>query len=255
MITVVCPNCQDTLNVPEQYAGQRGTCKKCNGPLTVPALNSPAPAAGGLDLPMDLASALDASLNRERPRPVVVPATLGSKLGPLLKPVGMVLGIVAVAAIILGGVAYLPKLGFGSEPGPESVTGSFLQALQTGDIQQCKPYMTEKAWQSIGAMPTDAMPPMEIYTVGAATTTGETSQVAVQVTQMGMTVPQDVLLRTENGPWRVYGMRMTPMPGMTMTIDFENPQAIIDEMNNMMQSMPPEVKQGVEDAMRQQSAQ
>jgi len=255
MITVVCPNCQDTLNVPEQYAGQRGTCKKCNGPLTVPALNSPAPAAGGLDLPMDLTSALDASLNRERPRPVVAPNTLGDKLGPLLKPLGIVVGIAAVVAIVLGGIAYMPKLGPASVPSPESVTGSFLQALKTGDMQQCQPYMTEKAWQSIGAMPTGAMPPMEGYTVGAATTTGETSQVTVQVTQMGMTVPQDVLLRKENGPWRVYGIRMTPMPGMTMTIDFENPEAIMEEMKKMMQGMPPEMMQGMEEAMRQQMAQ
>jgi len=253
MITVVCPNCQDTLNVPEQYAGQRGTCKKCNGPLVVPALN--AASTAGIDLPDDLASLLDASLTRERPRPVVVPNTLGSKLGPLLKPLGIVLGIVAVAAVVLGGVAYLPKLGFGSGPSPETVTNSFLQAFKTGDMQQCKPHMTEKAWQSMGAMPAGAMAPMESYTVGAATTTGDTSQVAVQVTQMGMTVPQDVLLRKENGPWRVYGIKMTPMPGMTMTIDFEHPEKIMEEMQKMMQGMPPEVMQGMEEAMRQQMAQ
>ena len=255
MITVICPNCQDILNVPEQYAGQRGTCKKCNGPLTVPALNSATPAPGGLDLPMDLTSALDASLNRERPRPVAAPNTMGDKLGPLLKPLGIVAGIAAVAAIVLGGIAYMPKMGTASVPSPESVTDSFLQAFKTGDMEQCQPYMTAKAWQSIGAMPTGAMPPMEGYTVGAATTTGETSQVTVQVTQMGTTVPQDVLLRKENGPWRVYGIRMTPMPGMSMTIDFENPEAIMDEMNKLMQGMPPEVMQGMEEAMRQQSAQ
>ena len=241
MITVVCPNCQNSLNVPEQYAGQRGTCKKCNGPLVVPAQNAASRAWPARWAP-----------SRWRPRP---PATLASKLGPSLKPLGMVLGIVAVAAVVLGGVAYLPKLGFGSGPSPETITNAFLLAFKTGDMQQCKPHMTEKAWQSMGAMPTGAMAPMEGFTVGAATTTGDTSQVAVQVTQMGMTVPQDVLLRKENGPWRVYGIKMTPMPGMTMTIDFEHPEKIMEEMQKMMQGMPPEVMQGMEEAMRQQMAQ
>lgn len=218
MITVICPNCQNTLSVPEEHAGQRGTCKKCNGPLVVPALN--AVASGGIDLPLDLASALDASLTRERPRPVVAPNTLGDKLGPLLKPLGLVLGIVAVAAVVLGGVTSLPKLGFGSGPSPETVTGSFLTALKTGDMQQCKPYMTEKAWQNISAMPAGAMPPMESFGVGAATTTGDTPQVTVQVTQMGM------------------------------AMDFENPAAMMDEMKKMMQGMPPEVMQGMGEAGR-----
>lgn len=251
MITVTCPNCHDTLNVPEQYAGQRGTCKKCNGPLLIPALH----AAGGADLPQDLASALDASLNRERPRPVVAPNSLGDKIGPMLKPAGLVLGIVVVAGIVLGAVAYLPKLGFGSGPTPETVTGSFLQALKTGNLQQCKPHMTVQAWQNISAMPAGAMPPMDSYTVGAAATTGDQSQVTVQVTQMGMTIPQDVLLRKENGPWRVYGIRTTPMPGMSMTIDFEHPEAMVDEMNKMMQGMPPEVMQSMNEAIRKQMAQ
>jgi hypothetical protein len=42
-MNLLCPNCQKTLTVPEQYAGQLMKCPLCNGTFTVPNL----PAGGG----------------------------------------------------------------------------------------------------------------------------------------------------------------------------------------------------------------
>lgn len=36
MLKVTCPNCGESLNIPEEYAGQKGVCNKCGGSLTVP---------------------------------------------------------------------------------------------------------------------------------------------------------------------------------------------------------------------------
>ncbi len=38
MITMTCTNCGQQLNIPERFAGQKGTCKHCQAPMTVPAL-------------------------------------------------------------------------------------------------------------------------------------------------------------------------------------------------------------------------
>lgn len=41
MITMTCGNCGQQLNIPEKFAGQKGTCKHCQAPMTVPALVDP----------------------------------------------------------------------------------------------------------------------------------------------------------------------------------------------------------------------
>lgn len=46
MIVYTCPHCGHTLRIPEQYAGQTGTCAKCKQRFTAPAVDkAPAPAA------------------------------------------------------------------------------------------------------------------------------------------------------------------------------------------------------------------
>lgn len=255
MISFTCPNCQHELQIPEQYAGQRGACNRCQAPISVPPL-TPASASG---MPDDLAAALEASLNTERPKPVVRPETLGDKIAPLVKPASMGLGMIAVALVLVAGVAYLPKLGLGGGPSPAKVAEGFMTSALSGDPAALQPYVTAKAWEKMGgAAGAGAMggdfPKPENYTVGAEVINGDTAQVPVQVTQFGMTVSQDLLLRKESAGWRVYAMRVAPMPGMNMTIDFENPEAMVNEMQKMMGNMPPELMQGVEEAMRQQMA-
>jgi hypothetical protein len=44
---LLCPNCQQKLTVPEQYAGQLMRCPLCQGTFTVPALPSSAPPTEG----------------------------------------------------------------------------------------------------------------------------------------------------------------------------------------------------------------
>ncbi len=48
-MNLLCPNCQQMLNVPEQYAGQLMKCSKCSGTFTVPGL--PASTAATLTMP------------------------------------------------------------------------------------------------------------------------------------------------------------------------------------------------------------
>lgn len=40
-MNLLCPNCQKTLTVPEQFAGQTMKCPLCNGNFTVPSLPAP----------------------------------------------------------------------------------------------------------------------------------------------------------------------------------------------------------------------
>lgn len=41
MLTVICPNCKQTLRVPERFAGQTGACKKCGGRIIIPPMAIP----------------------------------------------------------------------------------------------------------------------------------------------------------------------------------------------------------------------
>ena len=40
MIIVECPQCNTALRIPEQYAGQVGSCKKCGGRIHVPVVSA-----------------------------------------------------------------------------------------------------------------------------------------------------------------------------------------------------------------------
>lgn len=254
MISMHCPHCHEALSIPEQYAGRSGACKKCGARIQVPADGAQTARAGEVPagasgLPDDLTAMLDASFSREPTRPLVYAPSLGDRLQPLLKPLGLALGVFVIAAVVVGGLAYLPELGFESGPGPVEVTQGFVQALNAKDPEQCTPYLTEQSRSNFAQM-YPGFQTIDNITVGEATTSGNTSTVQLQVTQFGVTSSSEALLRREAGDWRVHGMRMIPMPGMSMTMDFENPEAILDDVNKMMEDMPPEVRQQMEEAMR-----
>src|SRR5712691_9866367 len=40
---LMCPNCQQKLTIPDQFAGQLMRCPLCNGTFTAPALSAPPP--------------------------------------------------------------------------------------------------------------------------------------------------------------------------------------------------------------------
>ncbi|MBX3176025.1 MAG: hypothetical protein KF886_01570 [Candidatus Hydrogenedentes bacterium] len=248
MIQMTCPHCNETLDIPDQYAGQAGACRKCGARIVVPAAANAGPAS----LPADLASALEASLSREnqRPRPVVATPGLGDTLQPLLKPAAILLGVAAIIAIVALAATQLPLSGF-SKPAPEQITQQFMDALNTGGPEACRPYLTEASWQHFNQMHF-ALQQFENFTVGAATTSENSARVALNVTQFGHSMPNEVLLRHEAGQWRVHALRMLPAPGMSMTLDFENPEAILGELQNMMEGMDPAIMRAMEDAMRQQ---
>jgi len=86
--------------------------------------------------------------------------------------------------------------------------------------------------------------------VGERAATGEGASIQLQLTQFGMSISSEALLRTETGRWRVYALRMTPMPGMSMTMNLENPEAILEDLDQMMGGMPPELRQQMEAEMR-----
>ena len=50
MITFACPACLKTYTVPDHKAGLKTRCKKCRGPLVVPAAPEPAPWEADADL-------------------------------------------------------------------------------------------------------------------------------------------------------------------------------------------------------------
>lgn len=43
MIDFECPHCHETLKIPEQYLGSRGTCKRCGKQITVLVAPPPVP--------------------------------------------------------------------------------------------------------------------------------------------------------------------------------------------------------------------
>lgn len=254
MISMICPHCHESLQIPEQYAGQSGACKKCGARIQVPVGEAPGWGGAGSGQQDDLAAAIEASFSAAPRKPMVLAPTLGDRLQPLLKPLGLGLGVIALVAVVLLGGAYLPALGSGGGPGPEEVTRGFMEASKSGNMQPIEPYVTAKAWELLRQSPPMAanMPALESYTVGTAAMSGSTAEVPVEVNQMGMTVTNNVLLRQETGDWRVYGVRVNPMPGMTMTMNFENPEAMMEEAQKMMENMTPEMMEEMMKGMMQQ---
>ena len=254
MITLNCPSCHEELHIPEQYAGQAGACTKCGARILVPGAGAQAPqgttapggAEGGSALPDDLAAALEASLSAAPRRPVVTTPSLGERLQPLIMPLGIGLGLIAIVAVVVAGVAYMPWPNLVDKPSPEEITRGFLEASKAGSMAQCQPYVTAKTWEIIQnePVPQGNMNQLQGYTIGTASSRGTDAEVPVEVVnQMGMTVASSILLRQEAGNWRVYGMRLAPVPGMEMTLNFEDPEGTAAEMQKAMEKMTPEMLQ------------
>ncbi|MBN2582982.1 MAG: DUF4190 domain-containing protein [Planctomycetes bacterium] len=73
-INFQCPSCKQQLSVPEQYAGQQGTCPGCGAALTVPPASIASPPPIVAPLPSE-----DATLRPAAPQP-------GPSYGPAPQP-------------------------------------------------------------------------------------------------------------------------------------------------------------------------
>lgn len=72
MISIKCPHCGNTLNIPDQYAGQTGKCKECGNQIIVPIPCQPPPAPA-FDVCADIQAKLeDAEQNRVSKKPAVI---------------------------------------------------------------------------------------------------------------------------------------------------------------------------------------
>jgi hypothetical protein len=162
MITMNCPTCNEALSIPDQYAGQAGACEKCGARIVAPTSTAQpghvtetgnAVPVGGENsggLPDDLAAALDASFSTATTRPIVNTPTLGERIQPVLKPVGLVIGVLAVAGLAMVGLARLPKASPENRPGPEDITREFMSVSMSGDTSRWEPYVTSKSWELLG---------------------------------------------------------------------------------------------------------
>lgn len=86
-IEVYCDSCQKKLRVPDTAAGKRIKCPKCQGVLSVPAAESPAPAhqsSPAIPTPAKMAASKSSSSSIAIPTPkasVAKTSTPGSKIG------------------------------------------------------------------------------------------------------------------------------------------------------------------------------
>ena len=78
---------------------------------------------------------------------------------------------------------------------------------------------------------------------GPTTIANDTAEVGLSATENGADKRGKVLLRRENGDWRVYGIRAEMAPGTEITFDFEHPESMMGEMMKAM-------SQGMADGMK-----
>lgn len=71
---LLCPNCQQKLTIPDQYAGQLMRCPLCNGTFTAPALAPPPPPPASAPPPAPA------------PAPIVYPTAPAPPPPPVLSP-------------------------------------------------------------------------------------------------------------------------------------------------------------------------
>jgi len=88
MLTLTCPHCGHQLQIPDKYAGQTGSCTKCQGQITVPPMAQPTPdlappKADGL-AGLDPSSLERININPDKPLPppVLGAASVGGSAAP-----------------------------------------------------------------------------------------------------------------------------------------------------------------------------
>jgi hypothetical protein len=112
---------------------------------------------------------------------------------------------------------------------PEGVVESFVEAANSGSVQDVKPYLTTKAWLGFSAEFNGFGESDPDYQVFGGTVTGIEASVPARMSEDGKTQEMDFKLRQEGGRWLVYGIHMT-VDGLTINMNFENPQQMMEDM-------------------------
>lgn len=153
MIEVNCPNCGDLLHIPEQYAGQHGTCKHCGGALTVPAVaqqgagDTPPPRPPektSLEALHAVTSPAGAPVD-----PASTPAQL-SPLGRLWRSRGIMLALIVIMAGALWALDVLPVPAMARTP--EAALNYFVDALEAGNVRRLAAITSGEDREGIRAM-------------------------------------------------------------------------------------------------------
>jgi tetratricopeptide (TPR) repeat protein len=134
---------------------------------------------------------------------------------------------------------------------PEDVARAYMEAAKEGDTEGSLALMTEKAKQAAAETGFEAAEagPGASFKVGVARVKGERADVPVTMILEGEEKAATLLMRREKGEWRIYGMKAPVGPGgPEMTMDFENPQAMMAEMTKVMAEA---MKEGFEEGFKE----
>lgn len=229
------------LNVPDNLAGRKVRCPRCQQVVGVPQEQVTLPQA-------------PAPTKRRE-----APAAKGGGGWKWVLLLGGGLGVVLAAAV----VGYL--VWGGKKAGPEpaadreairEVARRFADAA--GDDSAFLALLTDKAR---GRMAKEGTPKREgwkqrpgvVVHVGEPTVTGDTAQVQVSKREAGKEDRIVLNLRRQGTDWRIRGLELEIAPGKTLPMNFEEPQemakAIFPEMENFGKEMEKTLNKGVEDSM------
>jgi hypothetical protein len=139
-----------------------------------------------------------------------------------------------------------PALVAESRESPTQVVEAFMKAQSTGDETVLNTLLTAKARE---AMESDAAGgfsdnPLDSYTIGAETITGDQASVDVQAMDDGEPQNAAMKLRLEDGAWRVWGIAMKLGPDSEFTMDME-------KMGEMVEGLVEGLAEGLAEGIQQ----
>ena len=144
----------------------------------------------------------------------------------------------SVWSVLFGALFLLTALN-GCHKSDASLAEAAAREFMTGDKETSFSLLTKTAQAKMGAsFSKDTVTSLPNATYGPTTITDDTAEVGLVAKEKGKEKDVDkrgkVLLRREDGTWRVYGLRAEMAPGVDMTFDFEHPEAMMGEMMKAM---------------------
>jgi hypothetical protein len=136
---------------------------------------------------------------------------------------------------------------------PEGVARAFIEAKNAGDLKRFLGFMTTAARQALesGQGGAIAEGKIERYTIGETEITGDLAEVGVTSEQDGARQNLKLVMRHEDGAWRVYGVKVVLGEDNEMTINFEKVDSMVESMaEGIGESMAADMQKAFEDAAR-----